>query len=84
LDMSSPQMTPCHNIPGTLVYQASGKEVNTTIVNGNIVMEDRQFPLIEKKYGSVSNLLAKAQEASNAIVERAGLQRLRDRSWRSL
>lgn len=84
IDMDLPQLTPCHNIPGTLVYQACGKEVNTAIVDGKIVMENHMFPAIEKQYGGIANLLLKAQEASNEVIERARMERIRDRPWKTI
>ena len=83
VDTGLPNLTPCHNVPGTLVYQASGKEVTTTIINGTVVMEDGRISSIEKKYGSLTALLEKAQQSSNEIIERAGLGKIKDRPWRS-
>lgn len=41
IDTTLPEMTPMHNLTSNLVYSAHGNCVKTTIINGNIVMEDR-------------------------------------------
>lgn len=41
VDLSVPEMTPTHNLTSNMVYSASGSFVNTTIVDGTILMHDR-------------------------------------------
>lgn len=66
------QLRPYYYIPSTLVYQATGKEVETVIIDGKIVMENRKIHFIDEIYGN--QLFTKAQEASENIVERANLK----------
>jgi len=43
LDLNQPHLTPMYNIPSQLVYAASGLDVDTVIVNGEILLCDRRF-----------------------------------------
>ncbi|MGA1795793.1 MAG: amidohydrolase [bacterium] len=43
LDLNQPHLTPLYNIPSQLVYAASGLDVDTVIVNGEILLSDRRF-----------------------------------------
>ncbi|MCK5660663.1 MAG: amidohydrolase family protein [Methanosarcinales archaeon] len=40
IDANKPQMVPHHNIVSNLVYSANGNDVMTTIVDGQVLMED--------------------------------------------
>ncbi len=44
VDTSAPHMIPMYNPYSHLVYSAKGSDVSTSIINGHIVMEDRQIP----------------------------------------
>ncbi|MGA1843429.1 MAG: hypothetical protein ACMUIS_02575, partial [bacterium] len=35
--------TPLYNIPSQLVYAASGLDVDTVIINGEVLLADRRF-----------------------------------------
>ncbi len=82
LDPNYPNLKPMHHIPSAIVYQAYGNEVDTVIVDGKILMKSRNIPSIEELYAD--SLLAKAQEASEAIINRAGMQKLRNRGWKTI
>lgn len=43
IDLRRPELTPGHNIISDLVYSANGSCVDTVIINGNIVMENRRI-----------------------------------------
>ena len=49
VETQSPNMMPNYNPSATLVYQANPSNVVTTIVNGKVIMEDRQLPHIDGK-----------------------------------
>lgn len=57
---------PVRNIIPNLVYSARGHEVETSIIDGKIVMEDRKIVTIDQKAA-----VKEAQEAANGIAERA-------------
>jgi cytosine/adenosine deaminase-related metal-dependent hydrolase len=82
IDGRQPQMVPCHSIPSALVYQAYGHEVVTTIVDGRVLMEDRRLTGLASEHEA--ELIAKAQRASEEVIERAGMQRIRDRGWKAI
>jgi len=43
LDFDQPHLTPVYDIPSHLVYSARGSDVVHSIINGRIVMRDRQL-----------------------------------------
>lgn len=48
LNINEPQFYPSSNLISGLVYSATGREVETVIVDGKTVMEDRRFLTIDK------------------------------------
>lgn len=42
INLSTPHLTPSHNVCANLVYSARGDDVDTVIVNGKILMNNRQ------------------------------------------
>jgi cytosine/adenosine deaminase-related metal-dependent hydrolase len=78
IDPETPQMQPMHHVPNALVYQAYGSEVVTTIVNGQILMEDRELGFLSPE--SELELLREASAVSGAIAARANLSDP-DRGW---
>lgn len=49
LDMDQPHLTPCYNIPSHLVYSARGGDVVHSVINGRIVMRNRQLTTIDEQ-----------------------------------
>ena len=50
LDLRAPNMVPVHNagtLVSDLVYSANGFNVDTTIVNGNVLMLNRDFRTLD-------------------------------------
>jgi 5-methylthioadenosine/S-adenosylhomocysteine deaminase len=47
VDMNQPHLTPLYNCYSQLVYAARGADVKTSIINGKIVMKDRQLLSID-------------------------------------
>jgi 5-methylthioadenosine/S-adenosylhomocysteine deaminase len=47
LDMNQPHLTPLYNCYSQLVYAARGADVKTSIINGKIVMKDRELRTID-------------------------------------
>lgn len=47
LDMDKPHLCPRNNIYSTLAYSAYGSDVDTVIVDGNILMERKEFKTID-------------------------------------
>lgn len=81
LNLTQPQLTPLHHIPNGLVFQAYGSEVETTIIDGKIIMEDRNLSFLDSK--QEKELYIDAQKTSYEIAKRAGLPGLK-REWKVL
>jgi len=48
VDTNSPHMTPMYNPYSQLVYSACGGDVRDVLINGKIVLKDRQFTTLDK------------------------------------
>ena len=48
IDFERPHLTPLHNVYANIVYSAHGSDVHTAIVNGNILMEDREVKTLNE------------------------------------
>ncbi len=62
LDMNQPHLTPLYDIPSHLVYAARGADVVHSIVNGNVLMENRKLLTIDEK-----SLLVEVQNIARKI-----------------
>lgn len=49
VDLDKPHLCPVHDIYSTLAYSANGSDVETVIIDGNIVMEDRKVLTMDEK-----------------------------------
>ncbi|MBO5142214.1 MAG: amidohydrolase [Clostridia bacterium] len=49
IDLDKPHLIPVHDIYSTLAYSVNGADVETVIIDGNIVMEDRKMLTIDEK-----------------------------------
>jgi 5-methylthioadenosine/S-adenosylhomocysteine deaminase len=69
--LRKPNSTPIHDfsLVPTLVYSVTGADVETVIINGKIVMEQRKILNLDE-----GELVAKAQAAGENIVDRVGLE----------
>jgi 5-methylthioadenosine/S-adenosylhomocysteine deaminase len=62
IDFDKPHLTPKHNLFANIVYSAHGSDVDTVIVDGNILMEKRKIrtlkedEVMEKAQRTASNL----------------------------
>lgn len=68
-DMNTPEWQPIIDVVRNLVYSASGQSVDTVIVDGNIVVENKKMTTVDEQY-----FIEKAQERSEAILDRTGLE----------
>jgi len=57
VDINRPHMTPMYNPESHLVYSARGGDIITTIIDGNIIMENREILTfdVEKSMADVNN-----------------------------
>ena len=67
VDMNQPHLTPLYNCYSQLVYAARGADVKTSIINGKVVMKDRQLRTIdlpaamENVRGIAADIIARKQ-----------------------
>lgn len=73
VETSSANMRPNYNPYATLVYQANPSNVTTTIVNGDLVMENRQMSKVDLNdvYGEMEAIEADIAEFANELAKKA-------------
>jgi 5-methylthioadenosine/S-adenosylhomocysteine deaminase len=64
INVNQPHLVPHHDMVSLLVYSAFGQDVDTTIVNGKILMKHRQLLTIDEE-----KVLYEAQRRAKRIVE---------------
>ncbi len=64
IDIDKPHLTPTHDFYANLVYSARGSDVDTLIVDGEILMEDREVKTLNE-----SRVMKKAQETAKDLME---------------
>jgi 5-methylthioadenosine/S-adenosylhomocysteine deaminase len=65
VNMRHPHIAPVHNVLASLVYCAKGNDVDTTIVDGKILMEDKEVKSLDE-----NEIVAMAQEKADDLRER--------------
>jgi 5-methylthioadenosine/S-adenosylhomocysteine deaminase len=65
VNLKKPHLTPLHDFYANLIYSASGGDVDTVIVNGNILMENRRVKTL-----SEGEVMEKAQRTARDLIER--------------
>jgi 5-methylthioadenosine/S-adenosylhomocysteine deaminase len=63
VDLKKPELTPLHNLTSNIIYAANGSCVNTTIVDGKVLMRNRAVE-------GEDEIMEKASEAARNLVER--------------
>jgi 5-methylthioadenosine/S-adenosylhomocysteine deaminase len=63
VDISKPHLRPLHDIYASLVYSARGSDVDTVIVDGKIVMANRQVKTLDEQA-----IMEKAEKAALSLV----------------
>lgn len=67
VDLKKPNLTPLTNPVSHLVYSAKGSDVGTVIIDGKVVMENRQMRTLSEE-----NVLEFAGEQARDLLEKAG------------
>lgn len=65
VNLKKAHLTPLHDVVSHLVYSAKGHDVDTTIVDGKILMKNRKVLSLEEK-----NAIANGQEAAENLVKK--------------
>jgi 5-methylthioadenosine/S-adenosylhomocysteine deaminase len=68
VDLNTPRAMPVHNASSALVYNASGGDVDTVIVDGQILMRHKHMLCLDE-----AALLTEARDACAHLFERAGV-----------
>jgi 5-methylthioadenosine/S-adenosylhomocysteine deaminase len=68
VDLNSPRLMPVHRVPSALVYNASGGDVDTVIVDGRVLMRGKEVLCLDEKA-----LLAECRVANRSLFERVGI-----------
>ncbi len=61
LDMNQPHLTPLFHIPSHMVYAARGRDVVHSVINGSIVMRNRQLTTLDEK-AILANMMILAEQ----------------------
>ena len=65
IDMDKPHLYPLHNIISCLAYSVQGSDVDTVIVDGNIVMENREIKTLD-----VERIMFNAERSAQSLINR--------------
>jgi 5-methylthioadenosine/S-adenosylhomocysteine deaminase len=65
VDLRNPNLTPLHDLCGSLVYSARGCDVDTVIVDGKILMKDREMQTLDEE-----RVMDKAEDAASRLLDR--------------
>ena len=67
IDLNRPHLVPLSNPVSHLVYSAKGSDVNTVLVDGKVLMENRELRSLDQK-----EVLKFANEQAKDLLDRAG------------
>ena len=65
IDVSKPHLCPMYDETSHLVYAAKGSDVETVIINGNIIMENRTLTTV-----NVAEVMQMAEKAKRSLLDR--------------
>jgi cytosine/adenosine deaminase-related metal-dependent hydrolase len=70
IDMMKPHLVPFFMIPHRIAYEVSGQDVDTVLVNGVVIMENRRVLHTNER-----KILCDAQEEAQEAISRGGLEK---------
>jgi 5-methylthioadenosine/S-adenosylhomocysteine deaminase len=76
IDLSGIFVAPAHNPVSALVYSATSENIDTTIVNGQVLMKGRKMILVDE-----DEVLSEARAAADELVDISGISNLKNRSY---
>lgn len=68
IDMDKPHLTPCYDPVSTIVYAATGEDVDTVVIDGQIVMQGRKVLTLDE-----TAILEDIRRRYRQVEQRAGL-----------
>ena len=69
VDLDTPMAMPVHRVPSALVYNLSGRDIDTVIVDGKILMRSKEILVLDEKA-----LLRNARKTCQDLFQRAGVK----------
>jgi 5-methylthioadenosine/S-adenosylhomocysteine deaminase len=77
VSLNSPHMTPCYDIVAKLTWVAENSDVDTIIIDGKVVMENREVKTMDEE-----EVLKTAARVSDEILSRAKVSKFRKPPWK--
>jgi 5-methylthioadenosine/S-adenosylhomocysteine deaminase len=68
VDLNTPLAMPVHRVASALVYNLSARDIDTVIVDGKILMQNKEILILDEE-----TLLARARETCADLFNRAGV-----------
>lgn len=75
----SAKSIPMHNPVSTLVYSGTSENVETVLIDGNIIQEKNMLKTINR-----NEILRNTQKVSDDLIKRSGIESKKKRKWRSI
>jgi 5-methylthioadenosine/S-adenosylhomocysteine deaminase len=69
VDLNTPLAMPVHRVPSALVYNLSARDVDTMIVDGKVLMQDKKILVLDE-----DQLLERARRTCKDLFQRAGVE----------
>ncbi|MEM3507503.1 MAG: amidohydrolase [Candidatus Bathyarchaeia archaeon] len=79
IDLKQANMVPLNRLVSQIVYCGKSYNVNTVIIDGKIVMENKVIKTINE-----NEVIEKAQKVADELIERSELKHMKEREWISL
>jgi len=68
IDLDQPHLTPTHNLVNTIVECATGKDVTDSIIDGRVVMKNREVKTLDEE-----KIIYECKQRMTSISKRAGI-----------
>ncbi|NIN69734.1 MAG: amidohydrolase family protein, partial [Anaerolineae bacterium] len=68
VDLNTPFAAPVHRVPSALVYNVHGNDVDTVIIDGRVVMRDKEVMVLDE-----GALLEECRQAASSLMARANV-----------
>jgi len=69
MDLDTPMAMPVHRVPSALIYNLSTRDVDTVIVDGKILMRNKEILVVDEK-----SILSRARKVCEKLFARAGVK----------
>ncbi len=69
VDLNTPLAMPVHRVPSALVYNLTARDVDTVVVDGKVLMRNKEIIVLDEKA-----LLARARQTCADLFNRAGVK----------